>query len=113
MQMTKKMTKKIPSSESSTKPSLTGSTHNPLCRGAVLEVWAALLFGERAGRSEVGEELEAEADHKVPDVACHLGAGDEDAPDEDQQGGVEGVADVPQPEKYGGRERERERRKKD
>jgi len=49
------------------------------------------------GRPEVGEELEAEADHKVPDVPGHLGAGDEEAPKEHHQDGVEGIADVPQP----------------
>lgn len=52
--------------------------------------------GYGAGRAEVGQELETEADHKVPDVSGHLGAGDEDPPDEDNQHGVEGVADVPQ-----------------
>ncbi len=51
------------------------------------------------GSSEVGKELETEADHKVPDVSGHLGAGDEDAPDEHHQDGVEGIADVPQPGK--------------
>ncbi len=51
------------------------------------------------GSSEVGEEFEAEAHHKVPDVSGHLGSGDEDAPDEHHQNGVEGVADVPQPGK--------------
>lgn len=50
------------------------------------------------GSSEVGEEFEAEAHHKVPDVSGHLGSGDEDAPNEHHQDGVEGVADVPQPE---------------
>lgn len=49
------------------------------------------------GRPEVGEELEAEAHHEVPDVAGHLRAGDEDPPDEDQEQRVEGVVDVPQP----------------
>lgn len=51
------------------------------------------------GSSEVGEEFEAEAHHEVPDVPGHLGAGDEDAPDEHHQDGVEGIADVPQPGK--------------
>ena len=50
-----------------------------------------------ARRSEVREELEAEADHKVPDVSGHLGAGDEHPPDQHHQDSVEGVADVPQP----------------
>jgi len=52
------------------------------------------------GGSEVGEELEAQAHHEVPDVAGHLGAGDEDAPEEHHQDGVEGVADVPQPAEH-------------
>lgn len=47
------------------------------------------------GSSEVGEEFEAEAHHKVPDVSGHLRAGDEHPPDENDQQGVEGVADVP------------------
>lgn len=58
--------------------------------------------GYGAGRPEVREELEPEADHKVPDVSGHLGASDEDPPDEDDQQGVEGVADVPQSGKEGG-----------
>ena len=60
--------------------------------------------GQGAGRPEVGEELEAEADHKVPDVPGHLGAGDEHPPDEHQQQRVEGIADIPQPGKEGGRQ---------
>lgn len=48
------------------------------------------------GSFEVGEEFEAEAHHEVPDVPGHLGSGDEDAPNEHHQDGVEGVADVPQ-----------------
>lgn len=54
--------------------------------------------GQGAGRTEVGEKLKTEADHKVPDVSGHLGAGDEDPPDENDQHGVEGVANVPQSE---------------
>lgn len=49
------------------------------------------------GSSEVGEELEAEAHHKVPDVSGHLGPGDEDSPEDHSQDCVEGVANVPQP----------------
>ena len=52
-----------------------------------------------AGRSEVGQELEAEADDKVPDVSAHLGPRDEHSPDEHDQDRVERIADVPQPEK--------------
>lgn len=52
--------------------------------------------GDGAGCAEVREELETEADHKVPDVSGHLGASDKHPPDEDDQKGVEGVADVPQ-----------------
>lgn len=52
--------------------------------------------GYGAGCAEVGEELETEADHKVPDVSGHLWAGDKHPPDENDQQGVEGVADVPQ-----------------
>lgn len=51
-----------------------------------------------AGGSEVREELEAQADDKVPDVSGHLRAGDEDAPDQNHQDGVERVAYVSQPE---------------
>lgn len=58
---------------------------------------ASLSHG--GGSSEVRQELEAEAHHEVPDVSGHLGSGDEDAPDEHHQDGVEGVADVPQPVK--------------
>lgn len=49
-----------------------------------------------AGGSEIGEELEAQADDEVPDVSGHLRTGDENAPDEDYQDGVESVANVPQ-----------------
>lgn len=52
---------------------------------------------EGAGCPEVGQELVAEAHHKVPDVSSHLRPGDEDAPDDDEEGGVERVPDVPQP----------------
>ena len=62
-----------------------------------------------ARRSEVREELEAEADHKVPDVSGHLGAGDEHPPEKDQRQGVESVTDIPQPWRERERERERER----
>lgn len=34
-----------------------------------------------AGGSEIRQELEAQADHEVPDVSGHLRAGDENAPD--------------------------------
>lgn len=54
------------------------------------------LVSHGAGRPEVGQELEAQADYEVPDVACHLGSSDEDTPDQDHQDGVEGVADVSQ-----------------
>lgn len=54
-------------------------------------------MGESAGRSKVRQELEAQAHDEVPDVPGHLRAGDEDAPNEDQQHGVERVSDVPQP----------------
>lgn len=50
-----------------------------------------------AGGSEIGEELEAQADDKVPDVSGHLRTGDEDAPDQNYQDGVESIANVPQP----------------
>lgn len=50
------------------------------------------------GSSEVGQELEAETDHEIPDVPGHLRTSDEDAPDHHHQEGVEGVADVPEPE---------------
>lgn len=49
------------------------------------------------GSSEVGEELEAEAHHKVPDVSGHLRPGDEDSPEDHSQDCIEGVANVPQP----------------
>lgn len=49
-----------------------------------------------AGGSEIGEELEAQADDEVPDVSGHLRTGDENAPDKDYQDGVESVANVPQ-----------------
>lgn len=54
---------------------------------------------EGAGCPEVGQELVAEADHKVPDVSSHLRPRDEDAPDDHEEGGVERVSDVPQPGK--------------
>lgn len=50
-----------------------------------------------AGGSEIGEELEAQADDEVPDVSGHLWTGDEDAPDQNYQDGVESIANVPQP----------------
>lgn len=50
-----------------------------------------------AGGSEIGEELEAQADDEVPDVSGHLRTGDENAPDKNYQDGVESVANVPQP----------------
>lgn len=49
-----------------------------------------------AGGSEIREELEAQADDKVPDVPGHLRTGDEDAPDQNDQDGVERVANVSQ-----------------
>lgn len=51
---------------------------------------------EGAGCPEVGQELVAEAHHKVPDVSSHLRPCDEDAPDDHEEGGVECVSDVPQ-----------------
>lgn len=54
---------------------------------------------EGAGCPEVGQELVAEAHHKVPDVSSHLRPRDENAPDDHQEGGVECVSDVPQPGK--------------
>lgn len=68
-------------------------------RGLLSLVWGRgeeESVGYGAGCAEVGEELETEADHKVPDVSGHLGAGDKHPPDENHQQGVEGVADVPQ-----------------
>ena len=59
---------------------------------------ASSLVSHGGGSPEVGEELEAQADHKVPDVPGHLGACDEDTPKEHHQDGVEGIADVPQSE---------------
>lgn len=50
-----------------------------------------------AGGSEIREELEAQADDKVPDVSGHLRTGDEDAPDQNYQDSVECVANVSQP----------------
>lgn len=50
-----------------------------------------------AGGSKIREELEAQADDKVPDVSGHLRAGDEDAPDQNYQDRVECVAYVSQP----------------
>lgn len=54
-------------------------------------------MGQRAGSSEVRQELEAQTHDEVPDVPGHLRASDEDAPDEDEQHGVERVSDVSQP----------------
>lgn len=54
---------------------------------------------EGAGCPEVGQELVAEAHHKVPDVSSHLRPRDEDAPDDHEEGGVECISDVPQPGK--------------
>lgn len=60
----------------------------------------------QGGRSsEVGQELEAEAHHKVPDVSGHLGPGDENPPDDHRQDGVEGVTNVPQPGRRDGTRR--------
>ena len=73
-----------------------GTTANISPPRTLLPLPASLSHG--GGSSEVGEELEAEAHHKVPDVSGHLRAGNEDAPDEHHQDCVEGVADVPQPE---------------
>lgn len=68
--------------------------------------------GQGAGGAEVGQELEAEADHKVPDVSGHLRAGDEHSPDKHHKHGVEGVADVPQPERITRRRKEVEKKTK-
>ena len=62
-----------------------------------IDLWCLPSVSHGGGSPEVGEELEAKADHKVPDVSGHLGAGDEDAPKEHHQDSVEGIADVPQP----------------
>lgn len=56
------------------------------------------LFSQSAGCAEIGEELETEADHKVPDVSGHLRSCNKHSPDENYQHCVEYVADVPQPE---------------
>lgn len=61
--------------------------------------WWMASVPEGARCPEVGQELVAEAHHKVPDVSSHLRPRDEDAPDDHEQGGVERVADVPQPGK--------------
>lgn len=53
-------------------------------------------MGQRAGSSEVRQELEAQTHDEVPDVPGHLRTSDEDAPDEDEQHGVERVSDVSQ-----------------
>lgn len=83
-----------------------GTSHRPypalphffsLCFAACHPLPASLSHG--GGGSEVGEEFEAEAHHEIPDVSGHLGSGDENAPDEHHQDGVEGIADVPQPVK--------------
>lgn len=57
--------------------------------------------GQRAGGFEVRQELEAQIHYKIPDIPGHLRASDENAPDKDQQDGVKGVTDVPQPKKRG------------
>lgn len=57
----------------------------------------AVSLSHGGGSSEVGEEFEAEAHHKVPDVSGHLGSGDEDSPDDHRQDCIEGVTNVPQP----------------
>lgn len=59
--------------------------------------WRSVSLSHGGGSSEVGEEFEAEAHHKVPDVSGHLGSGDEDSPDDHRQDCVEGVTNVPQP----------------
>lgn len=56
------------------------------------------LVGESTRGSEVGKELEAQTDDKVPDVSGHLRTSNKDTPDEDQQDGVKCVADIPQSE---------------
>lgn len=72
-----------------------GTLHNPQRRR--LNVFPhSLSHGGR--RSEVRQELVAKAHHEVPDVSGHLGSSDEDPPDENNQNGVEGVTDVPEPE---------------
>lgn len=55
-----------------------------------------VLLSHGGGSSEVGEEFVTEAHHEIPDVSGHLGPGNEDSPDENNQDGVEGVADIPQ-----------------
>lgn len=57
------------------------------------------LTGEGTRGSEVGQELEAQTDDKVPDVSGHLRTSDKHTPDKDQQDRVKRVADVPQPER--------------
>lgn len=58
---------------------------------------APVSLSQGGRSSEVGQELEAQAHHKVPDVSGHLGPGDENPPEDHRQDGVEGVTDVPQP----------------
>lgn len=57
-------------------------------------VYHVASVSQGAGRPEIGQELVAQADHKIPDVAGHLWASDKYTPDEDQENGVEGIADV-------------------
>lgn len=60
-----------------------------------------VLVGEGTRGSEVGQELEAQTDNKVPDVSGHLRASDKHTPDKDQQDRVKRVTDVPQSERRG------------
>lgn len=48
-----------------------------------------------AGCSEIRQELETQANDKVPDVSCHLRSCNKDAPDQNHQDGVESIANVP------------------
>lgn len=66
-----------------------------LSERTIVSSLASLSHG--GGGSEVGEEFEAEAHHKVPDVSGHLRSGDEDPPDDHRQDCIEGVTNVPQP----------------
>lgn len=56
------------------------------------------------GSPEVTKELVAKADHKIPDVLCHLRPCNENAPDDHEECGVEHILNVPQPN---GKRRER------
>lgn len=47
------------------------------------------------GGSEVGEELVAQTNHKVPDISCHLWSCNKDAPYQDHKNCIESIAYVP------------------